>query len=175
MLCIGNNFQNTLLPGLTLFFQGIAKVGFQSFFVTLYFLFFSFASCCSHRCGAHYFRQRFFNVIQLATSPFIPGQGPGAVRADGDDTPYKAASRCLILNGTIGLSSHGGSSRAAARARPGGRIGSGAGRPARLRSRAAPRMGLIGDLIAAKDMLCRGAACREWLGGVTPRTLMPPP
>ena len=57
---------------------------------------------------AHYFRQRFFNVIQLATSPFIPGQGPGAVRADGDDTPYKAASRCLILNGTIGLSSHGG-------------------------------------------------------------------
>ena len=57
---------------------------------------------------AHYFRQRFFNVIQLATSPFIPGQGPGAVQADSDDTPYKAASRCLILNGTIGLSSHGG-------------------------------------------------------------------
>ena len=57
---------------------------------------------------AHYFRQRFFNVIQLATSPFIPGQGPGAVQADSDDTPYKAASRCLLLNGTIGLSSHGG-------------------------------------------------------------------
>lgn len=56
---------------------------------------------------SHYFRQRFFNVIELATSPFVPGQGPGAVQSSDGDSPFKAASRCLILNGTIGLSSHG--------------------------------------------------------------------
>ena len=56
---------------------------------------------------SHYFRQRFFNVIELATSPFVPGQGPGAVRSSNGDSPFKAASQCLILNGTIGLSSHG--------------------------------------------------------------------
>lgn len=56
----------------------------------------------------HYFRQRFFNVVQLASAPFVPGQGPGPVLADGDDAPYAPARKCLILNGTIGLSSHGG-------------------------------------------------------------------
>ena len=53
---------------------------------------------------SHYFRQRFFNIIQLGSTPFIPGQGPGPVKTDS----FEAAVGCLILNGTLGLSSHGG-------------------------------------------------------------------
>lgn len=55
----------------------------------------------------HYARQRFFSVIELANSPFVPGQGPGSVRV-GPEYGYKAATNCLIINGTLGLSSHSG-------------------------------------------------------------------
>lgn len=56
----------------------------------------------------HYFTQRFFNVIELASSPFITAQGPALVnQATGAGYGYKAANHCMIINGTIGLSSHG--------------------------------------------------------------------
>lgn len=56
----------------------------------------------------HYFKQRFFSVIELANSPFISNQGPAMVNQSNTEYPYIGATNCLIINGTIGLSSHGG-------------------------------------------------------------------
>lgn len=65
--------------------------------------------CTIRQSYEHYFTQRFFNVIELASSPFIPAQGPALVnQASGTGYPYTAANHCLVINGTIGLSSHGG-------------------------------------------------------------------
>lgn len=47
--------------------------------------------------------QRFFAVIELASAPFIPGQGPGNFGPQ-----IYCASNCTIKNGTIGRSSHHG-------------------------------------------------------------------
>lgn len=47
--------------------------------------------------------QRFFSMIELASAPFIPGQGPGNFGPTVD-----CASNCVIKNGTIGRSSHHG-------------------------------------------------------------------
>lgn len=47
--------------------------------------------------------QRFFSVIELASTPFIPGQGPGNF---GDS--IESGSWCMVYNGTIGRSSHHG-------------------------------------------------------------------
>lgn len=55
----------------------------------------------------HYARQRFFSIIELGNTPFVPGQGPGSVATPGGYT-LTPATNCLILNGTLGLSSHGG-------------------------------------------------------------------
>jgi hypothetical protein len=52
----------------------------------------------------HYLQQRFFSIIELAESPFIHKQGP----AKFTDKPIKSAKRCMIMNGTLGLSSHHG-------------------------------------------------------------------
>lgn len=51
----------------------------------------------------HALNQRFFSVIELASVPFITGQGPHDF---GDKLQY--ASRCMIHNGTIGRASHHG-------------------------------------------------------------------
>lgn len=50
-----------------------------------------------------YLRQRFFNIIELANSPFIPKQGPGKFGSE-----FISAKNCLIKNGKLGLSSHNG-------------------------------------------------------------------
>lgn len=47
--------------------------------------------------------QRFFAIIELASAPFIPGQGPGNFGPKVD-----SAHNCLIHNGTLGRSSHHG-------------------------------------------------------------------
>jgi hypothetical protein len=53
----------------------------------------------------HNLNQRFFAAIELASSPFIPNQGPHAFT---DDTFFSAASKSYILNGKlINLSHHG--------------------------------------------------------------------
>lgn len=51
----------------------------------------------------HSLLQRFFSIIELANSPFIPKQGPHSFIAN-----YKAASSCLIMNGSLINSSHHG-------------------------------------------------------------------
>lgn len=56
----------------------------------------------------HYFKQRFFSVIELGSSPFISEQGPALVNQKATEYPYMSSSNCMIINGTIGLSSHGG-------------------------------------------------------------------
>lgn len=65
--------------------------------------------CTIRQSYEHYFNQRFFNIIELGNSPFIPAQGPALVnQPTGTGYPYASANHCLIINGTIGLSSHGG-------------------------------------------------------------------
>lgn len=49
---------------------------------------------------AHYLQQRFFSTIELASTPFISGQGPSNF---GIFNSYK---RIMITNGTLGLSAH---------------------------------------------------------------------
>ena len=53
----------------------------------------------------HKLEQRFYAHIELASSPFIPNQGPGSFSTV---TTYNAANRTLICNGTMGKSSHHG-------------------------------------------------------------------
>jgi hypothetical protein len=52
---------------------------------------------------AHQLQQRFYSVIELGSSPFVPRQGPSNF---GDSVSYP--SHVLIKNGTLGLSSHHG-------------------------------------------------------------------
>lgn len=51
----------------------------------------------------HYLQQRFFSLIELASSPFISGQGPSNF-----GTPVFYPNFVKIKNGNIGLSSHQG-------------------------------------------------------------------
>jgi hypothetical protein len=51
----------------------------------------------------HYLQQRFFSVIELASSPFISGQGPSNF---GEQVSFP--SHVKIMNGNIGRSSHQG-------------------------------------------------------------------
>jgi len=51
----------------------------------------------------HNLQQRFYAHIEVANSPFIPGQGPHSFTDD-----YVAANRLLITGGTLGVSSHHG-------------------------------------------------------------------
>ena len=51
----------------------------------------------------HYLQQRFHAVIELASAPFITGQGPGNFGNE-----ISRATSCMIRNSTIGLSSHHG-------------------------------------------------------------------
>ena len=51
----------------------------------------------------HVLHQRFFSIIELASIPFLPTQGPHTFGKS-----IKAADRCLIMNGTLGSSSHHG-------------------------------------------------------------------
>ena len=53
----------------------------------------------------HNLVQRFFSVIELANSPFIPGQGPHSFI---DTFGWKPASNTLIMNGGLLNSSHHG-------------------------------------------------------------------
>ena len=60
----------------------------------------------------HTLQQRFYSHIELASSPFIPKQGPGCFSSDNSSdktkTFYKAAGSTLIRNGYLGKSSHHG-------------------------------------------------------------------
>lgn len=49
----------------------------------------------------HNLMQRFFSLIELANSPFIPKQGPHSFISD-----FIPANKCLIMNGTLAESSH---------------------------------------------------------------------
>ena len=51
----------------------------------------------------HALQQRFFAVIELADQPFIPKQGPANFGKN-----LRSANRLMIMNGTIGNSSHHG-------------------------------------------------------------------
>ena len=51
----------------------------------------------------HVLQQRFFAVIELADQPFIPKQGPANF-----GKTLRSANRLMIMNGTIGKSSHHG-------------------------------------------------------------------
>ncbi|KAK3245819.1 hypothetical protein CYMTET_44640 [Cymbomonas tetramitiformis] len=51
----------------------------------------------------HALQQRFFAVVELGSSPFIPSQGPGNF----GDT-FVPVRRCKVHNGTLGRSSHHG-------------------------------------------------------------------
>lgn len=51
----------------------------------------------------HNLLQRFFSIIELANSPFIPKQGPHSFIDS-----YKATHKCLVTNGTLDNSSHHG-------------------------------------------------------------------
>ena len=53
----------------------------------------------------HNLNQRFFAHIELASSPFIPKQGPIVMS---DKNSFKAAKNCVIKNGTLAKSSHHG-------------------------------------------------------------------
>lgn len=50
-------------------------------------------------------QQRFFSIIELANSPFIPNQGPGNFSSD---NTFIAGKNVIIRKGTLGLSSHHG-------------------------------------------------------------------
>lgn len=54
----------------------------------------------------HYAKQRFFNIVELANMPFIKGQGPASIK--NTSVAFKPANNVLLINGTLGLSSHGG-------------------------------------------------------------------
>lgn len=55
--------------------------------------------------AAYALLQRFFAVVELASAPFIPMQGP----FDASATPnFRTCRRVKVLNGVIGLSSHHG-------------------------------------------------------------------
>ena len=51
----------------------------------------------------HNLKQRFFSVIELANAPFIPSQGPHSFSES-----FSPAKNVLVVNGTLGLSSHHG-------------------------------------------------------------------
>lgn len=51
----------------------------------------------------HNLLQRFFAIIELADSPFIPKQGPHSFTSS-----INSAKRCLIMNGNLNESSHHG-------------------------------------------------------------------
>ena len=50
----------------------------------------------------HRLKQRFFSVIELSHSPFIKNQGPFKAT----DKHIRSANNCIIMNGTLGSSSH---------------------------------------------------------------------
>ena len=54
----------------------------------------------------HYVHQRFFALIELASSPFFTRQGPASF--DNEKNKFKNGCDILITNGTIGFSSHHG-------------------------------------------------------------------
>tara|TARA_B100000963_G_scaffold354205_1_gene370256 strand:- start:1011 stop:2834 length:1824 start_codon:yes stop_codon:yes gene_type:complete len=51
----------------------------------------------------HFFQQTFYSHVEMASSPFIMGQGPADFGKDVDE-----ANQVFITNGTFGLSSHHG-------------------------------------------------------------------
>ena len=51
----------------------------------------------------HALAQRFHALVELSSSPFDHGQGPSAF-----GPAVRAAKRCIVRNGTLGLSSHHG-------------------------------------------------------------------
>ena len=51
----------------------------------------------------HALQQRFFSIVELASSPFIPKQGPVNF-----GTSIQSASYCMIYNGTLGRTAHHG-------------------------------------------------------------------
>ena len=53
----------------------------------------------------HYLQQRFYAHIELASAPFIPSQGPACLTTP---ATYKTADKTMIINGTLGRSSHHG-------------------------------------------------------------------
>lgn len=54
----------------------------------------------------HALRQRFFALIELASSPFVAGQGPGPFKQSAE--PMEAAASFIVRNGVLGRSAHHG-------------------------------------------------------------------
>jgi len=52
----------------------------------------------------HWVRQRFFSLIEMASAPFVPPQGPASF--DCGTNSFRSASNTVIMNGYLGLSSH---------------------------------------------------------------------
>ena len=59
--------------------------------------------CSIRQSQRHNLLQRFFSIIELANSPFIPKQGPHSFISN-----YKSVNNCLIANGRLEESSHHG-------------------------------------------------------------------
>lgn len=53
----------------------------------------------------HNLQQRFYAHIELAGAPFIPNQGPASFSSE---STFKTSQNVLIMNGTLGLTSHHG-------------------------------------------------------------------
>ena len=53
----------------------------------------------------HDLQQRFYANIELAGAPFIPNQGPADFSSE---STFKTSQNVLVMNGTLGLSSHHG-------------------------------------------------------------------
>ena len=53
----------------------------------------------------HFLQQRFYANIEVASAPFIGPQGPGVALGEND---YRSGNKVLIMNGTLGRSSHHG-------------------------------------------------------------------
>ena len=53
----------------------------------------------------HNLQQRFYANIEIANSPFIPKQGPASLS---NKNNFKSPDNVVIMNGTLGLSSHHG-------------------------------------------------------------------
>ena len=52
---------------------------------------------------SHNLTQRFYANIELASAPFLPGQGPHTFS---NSSTFKPAKNCMICNGTMGVASH---------------------------------------------------------------------
>jgi len=60
---------------------------------------------CISQSESHYLHQRFFSLIELASSPFVPKQGPILMS---NQNNFVSANNCVVRNGKLINSSHHG-------------------------------------------------------------------